>query len=329
MLTVLDLFSGIGGFSLGLEKTGGFQTIEFCEIEPFCRKVLNKHWPGVPIHDDIRTLSRPRGYADVICGGFPCQDLSYAGKGAGINAGTRSGLWADYARIIGEVRPRYVIVENVSALLTRGLDRVLGDLAQIGYDAEWHSIPASAVGAPHRRDRIWIVAYPNTPIRWGGEKREPFWNGKPSLHGEEGKTTAHTSGRGHGCNGVRETREGQPVDTGAHLAHPESQRIRTGLRESKQAGEWWGRSGDSSGEISHPHNTGRTQQRLTIPIAEELAAVECGGGWTTEPDVGRVAHGVPSRVDRLKSLGNAVVPQIPELIGRAILKSLEQSPGVI
>lgn len=365
MLTVLDLFSGIGGFSLGLEKSGGFKTIEFCEIEPFCRKVLNKHWPGVPIHDDIRTLSRPTGYADVICGGFPCQDLSYAGKGAGINAGTRSGLWSDYARIIGEVRPRYIIVENVAALLTRGIDRVLGDLAQIGYDAEWHCIPASAVGAPHRRDRVWIVAYPNTSIGRGGEKREPFWNGEPSLHGENGQTITNPSCRGGGCNGVRQTREGQPVDPGADLAHAkrrgpqsgnvrspdetavltpeisgesrkgayaadaESQCVRTGLCEDEQGGKRRGRSGDSSGEIPHPHNAGRTQQRITLSIAEELATVELSGGWAVEPDVGRVAHGVPSRVDRLKSLGNAVVPQIPELIGRAILKSLEQSPGVI
>ena len=159
MLTVLDLFSGIGGFSLGLERTGGFRTVAFCEIDPYCRKVLNKHWPEVPCYDDIRELRLPTEFADVVCGGFPCQDISTAGKGAGIT-GERSGLWVEMCRVIGEVRPRYAIVENVSALLGRGLGTVLGDLAQIGYDAEWHCIPASAVGAPHRRDRIWIVAYP-------------------------------------------------------------------------------------------------------------------------------------------------------------------------
>ncbi len=195
----LDLFSGIGGFALGLERAG-HETVAFCEIDPFCRKVLAKHWPAVPCYDDIRTLTAGRlaadgiiGMADAsgigcgcgtharregpthqsewcvrcelsgpridgICGGFPCQDISTAGKGAGID-GARSGLWSEYARLIGELRPRYVFVENVAALLGRGLGRVLGDLAALGYDAEWHCIPASAVGAPHRRDRVWIVAY--------------------------------------------------------------------------------------------------------------------------------------------------------------------------
>ena len=151
-LRLLDLFSGIGGFSLGLERSGGFKTVAFCEIEPFCRRVLAKYWPDVPCYDDIRTLTAERLAADgvgvdAVCGGFPCQDISVAGKGAGI-AGERSGLWREYARIIGELRPRFVIVENVAALLGRGLGDVLGDLAALGYDAEWHCIPASAVGAP-------------------------------------------------------------------------------------------------------------------------------------------------------------------------------------
>jgi DNA (cytosine-5)-methyltransferase 1 len=182
MLTVLDLFSGIGGFSLGLERTGGFKTIAFCEIDPFCRRVLNKHWPEVHIYEDVQKLTLPAGFADVICGGFPCQDISNAGKGAGIE-GERSGLWKEYARIIGEVRPRYVLVENVAALLGRGLGRVLGDLAALGYDAEWHCIPASAVGAPHRRDRVWIVAYSGQgsvrPWRIGGmpEIKPDDWQG--------------------------------------------------------------------------------------------------------------------------------------------------------
>lgn len=164
MLKVLDLFSGIGGFSLGLEQAG-MRTVAFCEIEPFCRRVLSKHWPGVPIYDDVRELNaavlRRDGIAvDVICGGFPCQDISTVGAGAGID-GAESGLWREYARLIGELRPRYVIVENVAALLVRGLGRVLGDLSALGYDAEWECIPACAVAAPHTRDRVWIVAYTN------------------------------------------------------------------------------------------------------------------------------------------------------------------------
>ena len=185
---VLDLFSGIGGFSLGLERTGGFETVAFCEIDPFCRRVLAKHWPDVPCFDDVTTLrGEDVGTVDVICGGFPCQDISFAGLGAGLD-GARSGLWSEYARLVGELRPSFVIVENVAALLSRGLDRVLGDLASLGYDAEWHCIPASAVGAPHRRDRIWVVAYPKrdeqpwqepclgSAGRMGGLKQSMAWD---------------------------------------------------------------------------------------------------------------------------------------------------------
>lgn len=159
MLTVLDLFSGIGGFSLGLERTGGFKTIAFCEIDPFCRRVLAKHWPGVPIYEDVTTAHFTAGQADVICGGFPCQDISIAGKRAGIS-GERSGLWRNMVDAIRVVGPRYVIVENVAAILFGDLGTVLSDLAAIRYDAEWHCISASEVGAEHRRDRWWAVAYP-------------------------------------------------------------------------------------------------------------------------------------------------------------------------
>jgi len=163
-LRLLDLFSGIGGFSLGLERSGYFETVAFCEIEPFCRRVLAKHWPKVPCYDDVRELTAARLAADgiavdAICGGFPCQDISSAGKGAGIADGTRSGLWREYARIVREFQPRYVIVENVAELLGRGMDEVLGTLASFGYDCFWRSIQASEIGAPHPRDRIWIIAY--------------------------------------------------------------------------------------------------------------------------------------------------------------------------
>jgi DNA (cytosine-5)-methyltransferase 1 len=229
MLKVLDLFSGIGGFSLGLERTGGFQTVAFCEIEPFARRVLAKHWPNVPIHEDVRKLQGADvGPIDVICGGFPCQDISASGKGAGL-AGERSGLWREYLRLIRELGPRFIIVENVGALAFRGLGDVLGDLAAVGYDAEWYSIPACALGAPHRRDRLWIVAYAN------GERRE-----------------------------------------GAPLGY----------------------------------NSLRQLERETSPafrVPEPPQPAVCG-----------VDDGIPHRVDRLRGLGNAVVPQIPEIIGRAL-----------
>lgn len=256
-MNVLDLFSGIGGFSLGLERAG-MRTVAFCEIDARCRGVLRKRWPSVPIFEDVRDVGGASGgrirhrvpypvdrwltrteTVDVICGGFPCQDISSAADApAGID-GERSGLWREYARIIGELRPKFAIVENVSALLIRGIDRVLGDLAALGYDAEWHCIPASAVGAPHPRDRVWIVAY--TPEVFRQEQR---W-----------------------------------VQQGRILS-------RDGL-------------------LALVENEGRGE-----PISS---------WWSTEPSVARVVHGVPDRVDRLGELSNAVVPQIPEIIGRAIM----------
>ena len=170
-LKVLDLFSGIGGFSLGLERTGGFETVAFCEIEEYPRKVLAKHWTDVPIYEDVRnvtkeTLSRDGITPDVITGGFPCQDISTAGKQAGMGEETRSGLWSEIARLTSELRPKYVIIENVANLLSgpsgypgQWFNRLLSDLAEIGYDAEWNCIRACRAGLPQPRDRVWIVAY--------------------------------------------------------------------------------------------------------------------------------------------------------------------------
>jgi DNA (cytosine-5)-methyltransferase 1 len=172
-LKVLDLFSGIGGFSLGLDRTGGFETAAFCEIEPFPRAVLAKHWPEKICYDDVRTLNADRlasdGVAvDFICGGFPCQDISAAGRMAGMGEGTRSGLFQEIMRLVDELRPKYILLENVANLLAGPAERpgewfavVLSGLAQRGYDAEWENIPASALGFEHGRERVWIVAYPS------------------------------------------------------------------------------------------------------------------------------------------------------------------------
>lgn len=163
-MNVLSLFSGIGGLELGLERSG-MTVVGQVEKDPYCLQVLAKHWPEVPRHDDVRTAvdwwqSEPRPDVHVICGGFPCQDISHAGFRVGI-AGKRSGLWAHMAYTIRALRPRYVVMENVSAILVRGLDVVAADLAEIGYDLVWDCIPAAAVGAPHRRDRWFGIAYPN------------------------------------------------------------------------------------------------------------------------------------------------------------------------
>lgn len=156
-MRVLDLFSGIGGFSLGLERAG-MKTVRFVEIDPFCRRVLARHWPYVPCDEDITTAEFREGEADVICGGFPCQDVSRAGKRAGIS-GIHSGLYRELVRAIRVVRPKFAVLENVAALLGDGMGEVCGDLAESGYNLEWDCVPACAIGAPHQRDRIWIVAH--------------------------------------------------------------------------------------------------------------------------------------------------------------------------
>ena len=163
-ITVLDLFSGIGGFSLGLEAAGPFRTVAFCEREPYCQAVLRKHWPDTPIYDDVQTMPTTIA-ADIICGGFPCTDISDAGVMWGERNGLdgeASGLWHEMRRVICSIKPRWIVVENVSAILHRGMGDVLRDLAALGYDAEWHCIPASYFGASHIRDRIFIIAHTNS-----------------------------------------------------------------------------------------------------------------------------------------------------------------------
>lgn len=171
-MRVGSLFSGIGGIELGLERAGCFEAAWFVENDIHAQAILRKHWPTAQIYDDVTTVDFSAvPPIDVLTGGFPCQDISNAGKRAGIT-GSRSGLWKHYLRAISILRPRYVIAENVAALIDRGLDTVLCDLAAIGYDAEWHCLPAAAVGAPHRRDRIFILAYPNSSRHLHREPQE-------------------------------------------------------------------------------------------------------------------------------------------------------------
>lgn len=186
MLTVLDLFSGLGNMSRGLEQAG-FHTKTMCEADPYARMVLEKNFPGVPIVNDVRDLHIHEGEYDIIAGGFPCQDISVAGKGKGLD-GERSGIWSEFSRLIEEGDPKYVIIENSPNLRNRGLRRVLTDLWKSGYDAEWYCLEAGQFGAPHVRERIWIVAY---PFGKGGERlvtnellgevRQGGWGSPPSL----------------------------------------------------------------------------------------------------------------------------------------------------
>lgn len=157
-LRVLDLFAGIGGFSLAAHWMG-WTTEAFVERNEYAQRVLAKNFSGVPIYDDVREYTGGRGTADIVCGGFPCQDISTAGQGIGIE-GERSGLWKEMFRIISEIRPQFVVVENVAALLGRGMGVVLGNLSEIRYDAEWRVFSACELGFPHARERVFIVAYP-------------------------------------------------------------------------------------------------------------------------------------------------------------------------
>lgn len=353
---VLDLFSGIGGFSLGLERTGGFETVAFCEIDPFCRRVLAKHWPKVPRYEDVRELTADRlatdGIAvDVICGGFPCQDLSRAGKRSGLE-GERSGLWSEVSRLVRELRPDFVIVENVPELNSFGLGRVLGDLADVGYDAEWDGIPAAAVGSPQLRARTWLLAYPagvgdglasgSFQAGRGVTQHGAWWDAEPAvgrvangvpaeLDGANGAIQEHDpQGRAQGDEGRRDM-SGVWGDGSARAPSPglrQTRGSRGSLPSMSRQGGSTGR--DAKGEAAEElHDLRRRVHADAQQEAHNLQpGVSSGGGpaqcrealgWSYEPDVPRVAHGVPARVDRLRALGNAVVPQIPELIGRAIL----------
>ena len=245
MLRLLDTFSGIGGFSYAAEQiVGGYETVAFVEREPYCQKILRKHWPDVPIHDDITTFNPAPGSADVVCGGFPCQDISAAGKQAGIKEGTRSGLFYELMRVIRLVGPQYVILENVAAITSNGLDTVLGTLAEAGFDAEWACIPASGVGACHRRDRWWLVAYPN--------------NARPQA--PRAITNANHSGL------QRQRAEYELSESGREGA------ITWSRRDAVLNPEW--------------------------------------GRYVSKPVLCRGDDGLSNRVDRIKALGNAVVPQV-------------------
>ncbi len=248
-MRVLSLFSGIGGMDLGLERAG-MTVVGQCEIDPYCRKVLAKHWPGVPCWDDVTTLTgewieQNCGRVDVIAGGFPCQDVSNAGLRAGISA-PRSGLYRELVRCLRVVRPMYAVLENVAALLGRGMGTVLGDLAESGYDAEWDCVPASAVGAPHKRDRVFIVAY---------------------AYGVRRKASGHWRIQKHADAGI------------SSQAWPAERYKRPHVRESPRF---------------------------------------------IESAVGRRTHGSADRLDSIAGLGNAVVPQVAEIVGRAVMEAAKE-----
>lgn len=283
---VLDLFSGIGGFSYGFEQTGKFKTVAFCEIDEHCQKVLHKNFPHVPVFKDVKELNSKSNLADreyielgsnvdIICGGFPCQDVSVAGKQRGINEETRSGLWFEYKRIIQEIKPRWVVIENVRNLLSNGLARVLQDLHEIGYDAEWQIISARSVGALHLRERVWIVAYPQCKGQQGRICID-------RVSGEMGKE--QDSGGSDKCM----------CESPSCISNSNNFRFWPTFATEEEKQQWW---------------------------AEATSSIR--DRWQTESTICRVADGLPKGLDkarsqRIKQLGNSIVPQIAELIAKRI-----------
>ena len=274
-MRMIDLFSGIGGFALAAEWCWkeDLEIVTFCEIEDFPKKILKKNFPTIPIHDDIRTFNGDNfKNIDLITGGFPCQDISSAGKGAGIE-GERSGLWTEMYRIISEIRPRYAIIENVSMLIHRGLEQILCDLTQIGYDSEWQIIGADEVGARHRRKRVWIVSYPNSSGYMDWQLKE-----QPTKRGFDALCKSESGGK----------HERNVPDTN----HKRCQQQRS--NQSVQSGKLRRKKKSITSQRSY------SRKRREFKIRR----------WEAEPELGRVAHGIPNRVDRLRGLGNSIVPQV-------------------
>ncbi|MCY9112063.1 DNA (cytosine-5-)-methyltransferase [Bacillus atrophaeus] len=276
----IELFAGIGGIALAAEWAG-IETVAFCEREPFCQKVLNKNFPGVPIFDDVRTLNRqlleekgviePGGTIDIISGGFPCQPYSIAGKRRGTE--DDRDLWPEMFRIIKELRPTWVVGENVANFANMELDRTLFDLESAGYKGQSFIIPAVAVGAQHQRDRVFVVAHSQC---MGREKRSFI---------EKESRIRQTSDKSYNCNQI--------------ISHSVGERC----NQMEQ------------------HDGGRKTSEKAICQVGKYSLKPRGGEsrWEAEPDVGRVAHGVPNRVDRIKGIGNAVVPQQIYPIFKAIM----------
>jgi DNA (cytosine-5)-methyltransferase 1 len=316
--THLDLFSGIGGFALAA-KWNGFRTVGFCDNEPYAQAVLKKHWPNVPVHGDIREV-RGDLYAGVtlLTGGFPCQPFSVAGKQRG--KGDDRYLWPEMLRVIREAKPAWIVGENVAGIVNMALDQVHTDLEAEGYEVESLIVPACAVDAPHRRDRVWIIANVGNPKLNGfvaakagrGVGEEPLSRGscqpESTAQGEKRKS----SGTGGASADVADANSGQ-----LGKCEPESQPIQV----LSEGGERVGVLADA--EFAQRHRRGDGSCWWKREPLEALQDAWKGGGEENGLSVpksllGRVAYGIPNRVDKLKGLGNAIVPQVAAEIIRCI-----------
>jgi len=353
-LTVGSLFSGIGGLDLGLERAG-MKVIWQSEIDPYCNKVLKKHWPEVTNHGNIKDINwgdvkRP----DVICGGYPCQPFSTAGKRKGTDDPRH--LWPWVRDAISALRPKYAILENVRGHLSMGGLQVIGELAEIGYDAEWRVVSAAGMGAPHRRERIIIVAYPNSV---GLERQRAEQQATGSSRSDENKngvmaySDSNQSANGRQCtdvpsqdrswgddgsgsgSNIRKVSVGSTRETSGNVANSSEQQF-NGRRHQHSPGEIKKRKaiqkqidrGGSNVADTNAREVGRRNGGNATDRSQVFGggnnergtqSYEGGQWWEVEPNVGRVADGIPFRVDRLRGLGNAVVPQVAEYIGRLVM----------
>ena len=277
-LKILDTFAGIGGFSYAAhELVGGFETTQFVEIDPFCQKVLKKHFPKVPCHDDIKTFTAYPGQYDVITGGFPCQDISVAGRREGITDQSRSGLFYELIRVIRLVRPKFVVMENVAAILNNGLDIVLGELSEAGYDAEWSIISASSLGAAHRRSRWWCVAYTN----------------------DYGSSSSSISGFNDETDSSSQERQNQVSESSGSSKSSDSRIVRS-----------------SEGNVTDSNSEGLQRKILSkmesgIWSAKHTRRLDPNWrSYVSKPILPRGSYGLSNRVDRTKALGNSIVPAV-------------------
>ena len=295
----VDLCSGIGGFSLGFEWAGLSRPVLFCDVEPWCRAVLSKHWPDVPVACDVKELAsdpaRNVPDCDILTAGYPCQPFSLAGKRGGSEDDRH--IWPYILRIVASKRPSWCVFENVYGHLTLGLDQVLLDLEAEGYATRPFIVPACGVDAPHKRDRIWIIAKNMGDTSRSGQQGDNW-----RRSGKEPE---------NGCEDVADT---EIMHSDVSAQHSEQ-----GKRQEPKFGE---HSGQKS--LADTDNSRREEQRWPKPAQPKHQAPQCGSGWLPEPGVGRVANGIPRRVDRLKGLGNAIVPQIAMRIGQTIKSIADQ-----
>ncbi|RPF78462.1 MAG: DNA (cytosine-5-)-methyltransferase [Rhodothermaceae bacterium TMED105] len=309
MLRHTDLCSGIGGFSLGFQWADLSEPVLFCDTDPWCRKVLAKHWPDVPIAEDVKELANDPARlvpdCDILTAGYPCQPFSQAGKRGGEEDDRH--IWPEIFAIVQAKRPTWCVFENVYGHVTLGLDQVLSDLEAEGYACRTFVVPACAVDAPHRRDRVWIVAHSACSGRHPQSLSRTKCSGRPdnndadqSSQRRSSRVLGHTEDNGRNRWAKQTGREGQtdqPDQPGPSI-RSEVSRPSENVADTDSSGcqkQWWGE-----------------------PTRTEHKAPECGSWWKPEPSVGRVAHGIPRRVDRLKGLGNAIVPQIAMRIGQTI-----------